>query len=193
MQLFKSRTELLKDPGQLTLYKGYFDHHSEVLSHLDSLKFNQNKILMFGKEHLVPRLELWFGSKSYTYTGNKLKPEQTPNWLKPLQQKVTDLAGCEFNSVLINKYRDGLDYVSYHQDNEPELGSQPIIASLSFGATRKFRLRNLADNERKIQLSLEDGDLLIMGKDIQNQWQHELPKSKTINNTRYNLTFRYLY
>jgi alkylated DNA repair dioxygenase AlkB len=193
MQLFKTKIELLDTEGELTLYKGHFDDALNVLNFLNQLEFNQNKITMFGKEHYVPRLELWFGHKSYSYTGLELTPQKFPVWLIELESKINALTGHSFNSVLINKYRDGNDYVSAHQDNEPELGENPIIASLSFGAVRTFRLKKLDSKIIKKEILLENGDLLIMGRNIQNHWKHELPKSKKIKSVRYNLTFRSIF
>jgi alkylated DNA repair dioxygenase AlkB len=176
----------------VTLYKGFFDDLdlAKIISDLESVKYNQNKIIMYGKEHLVPRLEAWFGKSGYSYTGVNLKPQNSPKWLLDIQAQITQITSLDFNSVLINKYRDGSDYVSWHQDNEKELGIDPIIASLSFGETRNFKLRNVGNKDLKVDVKLEHGDLLIMGPSIQTNWQHELPKSKTKNGCRYNLTFR---
>jgi alkylated DNA repair dioxygenase AlkB len=192
MQLFKDKIELIQHEGQVTLYKGYFDYFNseKIIANLESIKYNQNKIIMYGKEHLVPRLEAWFGESNYTYTGVELTPQKPPAWIDSVQKKITEISSIRFNSVLVNKYRDGSDYVSWHQDNEKELGLNPIIASLSFGGSRIFKLRNIKDKNLKVEIILDHGDLLIMGPKIQTHWQHELAKSKTYNNTRYNLTFR---
>jgi alkylated DNA repair dioxygenase AlkB len=194
MQLFKEKIELVNQDGIVTLYKGHFDEFSssEIIKHLEEIEFSQNKITMYGKEHLVPRLEAWFGESGYSYTGVNLKPQKSPDWLTSIQNKISKITSTKFNSVLINKYRSGSDYVSWHQDNEKELGVNPIIASLSFGGTRKFKLRHMRDKDLKVDIMLEHGDLLIMGPTIQTNWQHELPKSKVYNDTRFNLTFRYL-
>ena len=192
MQLFKEKINIVNQDGIVTLYKGFFDDLdlAKIISDLESVKYNQNKIIMYGKEHLVPRLEAWFGKSGYSYTGVNLKPQNSPKWLLDIQAQITQITSLDFNSVLINKYRDGSDYVSWHQDNEKELGIDPIIASLSFGETRNFKLRNVANKDLKVEVKLEHGDLLIMGPSIQTYWQHELPKSKANNNCRYNLTFR---
>ena len=190
MELFKSNTELLNSPGELIIYRGHFDDEEDILENLNQVNFIQNKIIMYGKEYLVPRLEAWFGDESYTYTGVKLKPLESPIWLNVLKAKVQTITGNQYNSVLINKYRNGDDYVSYHQDNEPELGRNPVIASLSFGSSRKFTLRSLADKNKKVEIELSHGDLLLMGQNIQYNWEHQLKKSTKSDGIRYNLTFR---
>lgn len=190
MQLFQDKIELINQDESVILYKGFFDEIGDILSVLDTVNFSQNKIKMFGNEFDVPRLEAWFGNQAYTYTGVNLRPQNFPKWLMDIQLKITKITGHKFNSVLINKYRCGKDYVSWHQDNEPELGADPVIASLSFGATRRFRLRNLTDKNRLIEANLNHGDLLVMGPGIQHNWQHEAPKSKKVQDVRYNLTFR---
>ena len=194
MQLLKEQIQLVNQDGIVTLYKGHFDELSspEIIKNLEEIEFSQNKITMYGKEHLVPRLEAWFGESGYTYTGVSLKPQKSPKWLDDIQSNISKITSTNFNSVLINKYRNGSDYVSWHQDNEKELGVNPIIASLSFGGTRKFKLRHIENKDLKVDIMLEHGDLLIMGAAVQTNWQHELPKTKVHNETRFNLTFRYL-
>jgi alkylated DNA repair dioxygenase AlkB len=190
MQLFNDKIELLENDGELTLYKGEFQSLN-LLPTLEQLNFQQNTITMFGKKYNVPRQELWFGDRAYTYTGLRLEPHRYPKWLLNIQTLIQKKCNCKLNSVLINKYRDGNDYVSYHQDNEPELGEKPIIVSLSFGDSRKFRLKNITTS-KVIEVILEDGDMLFMGPSIQENWKHELPKMKKSTSVRYNLTFRWI-
>lgn len=191
MQLFKSHYEVLNDlENYAVLYKGYFDQYLDLINKLTLINYDQNKIMMYGNEYNVPRLEAWFGDSSYTYTGLKLKPRKFPKWLVHLKHDVEQLCNSEFNSVLVNKYRNGDDYVSWHQDNEVELGTDPIIASLSFGESRVFHLRSIEDNNLKKKIQLDNGDLFLMGRGIQKNWQHQLPKDMNSKNTRFNLTFR---
>jgi alkylated DNA repair dioxygenase AlkB len=114
-------------------------------------------------------------------------------WTPTVAQLRDDLAarlGVRFNSVLANLYRDGRDSVGWHSDDEPELGATPVIASLSFGATRTFRLRSRATREAALSLDLSHGSLLVMSGDTQRLYQHALPKRAGITAPRINLTFR---
>jgi alkylated DNA repair dioxygenase AlkB len=109
-----------------------------------------------------------------------------------IKQRLCDLTNLNFNSVLLNYYRDGHDSVAWHADDEPELGADPIIASVSLGAERDFQLcpKNSSSRAVKVRLKLRNGSLLVMGKGMQNNWLHQVPKAKTISNARVNLTFR---
>jgi alkylated DNA repair dioxygenase AlkB len=109
-----------------------------------------------------------------------------------LKEKIQAATGFGFNSVLLNFYRDGNDSVAWHSDNENELGINPHIASLSIGQARQFEFRHKTDHNRKYGLSLENGSLLIMKGDLQHYWEHRIPKSKTLNKGRINLTFRFI-
>lgn len=141
---------------------------------------------MFGKMINEPRLTAWFG-KSYAYSGLQLDPTRLPPYLQPLFNAIVDHSGFEFNSVLINLYRNGEDYMGWHRDNEPEIDQQ-LIASMSFGATRKFKIRNRQSGE-VTHIDLENGDLLLM-ENLQVEFEHCLPKTKRPVDQRVNLTFR---
>jgi len=122
-----------------------------------------------------------------------MSPESWTPQLVQIKKDVENAAGCSFNSVLINQYRDGNDYVGWHRDNERELGPEPVIGSLSLGATRFFDLRHRDYRENKIPLQryeLNSGDLIIMRGTTQQYWQHRVPKQKRITETRINLSFR---
>jgi alkylated DNA repair dioxygenase AlkB len=106
-----------------------------------------------------------------------------------IKRKIEPLVSINFNSVLLNLYRDGNDSISWHSDTEKELGKNPIIASVNFGETRTFQLKHMNTGER-IDLQLEHGSLLIMGGAMQHYWQHQVPKTKKIIDKRINLTFR---
>jgi len=156
----------------------------------DALPFRQGKVRVFGKEYDQPRLVCWFGPCDYTYSNLTLEAGPFPKVLDDIRARVSQAAGEDFNSVLCNLYRNGNDHVSYHSDDEPIFGGDPIIASLSFGETRKFKLRRKDDHKVKQSLTLTDGSLLIMGRGIQGAWQHSVPKAKLANAPRINLTFR---
>jgi len=115
------------------------------------------------------------------------------SYLLPLstyKARVEDIAGCKFNSCLLNFYRSGDDHLSWHSDNEPEYGENPTIASVSFGAARDFLLRKNIDKSRRHSFLLDSGDILMMMGSIQKHWMHCVPKRKRITESRVNLTFR---
>lgn len=159
---------------------------------LDSTPWKQESIKIFGKQVPQPRLQAWYGERDYQYSGLKLTPIPLPDFLLPLKQQCELAANQKFNSVLINLYRDGEDSMGWHQDNEPELGEKPVIASISLGAERKFSIKHLTTNE-KHHFQLSHGSLLIMGGKMQHHWKHCLPKTRRAISSRINLTFRYIY
>jgi alkylated DNA repair dioxygenase AlkB len=109
--------------------------------------------------------------------------------LVSIKSKIEPIAKVDFNSVLLNRYRDGNDSISWHTDAEKELGINPIIASVNFGATRKFQLRHIKTKE-KLEIELTHGSLLIMQGELQHFWQHQVPKTTQKVGERINLTFR---
>jgi alkylated DNA repair dioxygenase AlkB len=156
----------------------------------DALPFRQATVRVYGKEYPQPRLVCWFGPCAYTYSGLTLEAAPFPKMLEDLRVRVSAEAGEDFNSVLCNLYRNGEDYVSYHSDDEPLFGNDPVIASLSFGETRRFKLRRKDDHKVKQSFDLTDGSLLIMGRGVQPAWQHSVPKARRSVVPRINLTFR---
>src|SRR5690606_6222598 len=125
---------------------------------------------------------------SYTYSGARFVPEPFTPALAALRGRLQAFTGRAFNSVLANLYRDGNDSVGWHSDNEPELGPEPAIASLSLGASRRFRLRHA--HLPPVSVDLHSGDLLVMPGPLQRHWQHTLPKTRRPVGARINLTFR---
>lgn len=154
--------------------------------------WQQEAITLFGKRVLQPRLQAWYGDQSYTYSGLTMAPKPWTPSLRTLRQQCERAAHSSFNSVLANLYRDGQDSMGWHQDNEPELGHQPVIASLSFGETRRFVLKHLHSKE-KFELPLGHGSLLVMAGPTQHYWQHSVPKTAKPREPRINLTFRHIY
>src|SRR5690606_15717201 len=134
----------------------------------------------------LPRLTAWYGDsgKSYTYSGIKSEPNEWNKGLLYLKQQIERVAGVEFNSVLLNWYRDGEDYLSWHADDEKELGLNPVIASVNFGETRDFFLRRNVDKSQKITIPLRHGTLLVMSGELQHHWQHSVPKRKRVDGSR---------
>jgi alkylated DNA repair dioxygenase AlkB len=150
---------------------------------------------MYGKRIAVPRLTAWFGDAetNYTYSGLTMVPEPwTPELLELKSRLEPRARGTTFNSVLLNLYRDGNDSVAWHSDDEPELGRNPVIASLSLGQARSFRLKHDHDDSiPPVQIELTHGSLLVMSGALQHHWKHQLPKRRSVNlGPRINLTFR---
>ncbi len=169
--------------------KSSSDNYLKVL--LNSINWKQEIMNMYGKEMLFPRLTAWYGDndKPYTFSGITLQPQLWTQELLEIKRKVETKADALFNSVLLNRYRNGNDSISWHTDAEKELGKNPIIASVNFGATREFQMRHIQTKE-KISIELSHGSLLIMLGELQHFWQHQIPKTKKPVNERINLTFR---
>ena len=165
---------------------------------LDEISWEQHRFLMFGREVTAPRLSCWIGDAGTTYMYSRTRFEPRP-WtpsLLALRDRVEQACDARFNSVLANLYRDGADSMGWHSDDEPELGHQPVIASLSLGATRRFRLRRRLPRGTRatpadtLDLRLPPGSLLCMAGATQHLYQHDLPKSAAVTAPRINLTFR---
>lgn len=153
-----------------------------------------HRIRMFGRWVDSPRLSCWMGEPGvrYRYSGTTFEPEPWHPAIRTLLPRLAATCGARFNSVLINRYRSGGDYMGWHSDDEPELGPEPVIASISLGAPRRFLLRLKADHACKAEFLLSDGDLLTMHGDCQRVAQHALPKMAGVKGERINLTFRWV-
>ncbi len=160
---------------------------------IKTIHWKQEEIKMYGKVYPVPRETAWYGYEgfNYKYSGIMCNPDP---WTKELLdiKKVIEhfLPGEDFNSVLLNLYRNGNDKVSWHADDEPELGVNPTIASVSLGATRRFDLKHKTEKDLTLQVELEPGSLIIMRGALQHHWLHQVPVQKKINDPRINLTYR---
>ena len=163
-----------------------------LISLREGIHWETHRIRLFGREVDSPRLSCWIGDEgaAYTYSGARFQPHPWPAALLTVRQRLTDELGCVFNSVLANRYRDGRDCMGWHSDNESELGPQPLIASLSLGATRRFVLKHRHDSSRKLELEMPHGSLLVMGGDTQRNYKHALPRTARPLGERVNLTFR---
>ena len=159
----------------------------------DEIAWQQEKMKMYGKELPFPRLTAWYGDagRTYSFSGLTLKPKPWTDSLRELKNRVEVKTDATFNSVLLNRYRDGNDSISWHQDDEKDLGKDPVIASLNFGATRRFQLRHLQSKE-KINIDLKHGSLFVMLGKLNHHWQHQIPKTKKAVGERINLTFRHI-
>ena len=163
---------------------------------IDETSWQQDTLWIAGREINVPRLQCWVGDRgsNYGYSGIRLEPKPWTDSILTIKERVESLTNEQFNSVLLNYYRDGQDSVSWHADDEKELGQYPIIASVSFGAHRKFQLRPKAkDDKRRFQMELRHGSVLLMSNTLQNKWLHQLPKVSGLEESRINLTFRKVY
>lgn len=158
--------------------------------------WTRHRLRIFGREVDAPRLSCWIGDPGamYRYSGTRFAPEPWPASLVPVRDAVSEAAGVAFNSVLANLYRDGQDAMGWHSDDERELGSEPVIASLSLGATRRFVLKaRVADADGRFArhvLELPHGSLLVMRGDTQARFRHALPRTARPVGPRINLTFR---
>lgn len=192
-----SQTILLPE-AELHYYEALFSkEESDRLfsSLLEHINWQQGEGTFFWKKALIPRLQAWYGetdeSKIYKYSGMTLIPmDWTPDLLF-IKNRVDELAGVHFTNALVNLYRDGRDGVGWHSDDESILGENPIIGSVSFGATRVFQLRHKTRGIR-FELELKHGSFLLMQGPIQHYWQHRVPKKAGITRPRINVTFRVL-
>jgi alkylated DNA repair dioxygenase AlkB len=148
-------------------------------------------VTVYGKRHLQPRLSAWHGEARYAYSGLTLEPLPFTPLLQQIRAAVEAATGRHFNSVLLNYYRNERDSMGMHSDDEPELGPEPAIASVSFGATRTFILRHKR-SKRSIRLDLASGSMLLMSGKTQQNWLHGVNKSARPLGPRVNLTFRFI-
>ena len=159
---------------------------------LDGIEWQQHHVVVFGRPLPAPRLSAWHGSAAahYTYSGLALEPRPWTAPLLALKTRTEAAVASPFNSVLLNQYRDGRDSMGWHSDDEPELGPNPTIASLSLGGTRRFLLRHKHRAHPSVEIPLGHGALLIMRGPTQTYWQHQVPKTRRPCAPRLNLTFR---
>lgn len=191
--IFDNAPEILRLPdATLKIFPAYYSEQDINFQFLaNNLAWQQNRITVYGKNHITPRLEAWYGDHNayYQYSSIKLKPSPWTKELSLLKASVEQLSGFKFNSLLANYYRNEKDSVGWHSDDEPELGLQPSIASLSFGDTRTFELRHKQTLEKR-RVDLKDGDVLLMSGKTQKFWEHQIPKQSKVSGGRINLTFR---
>lgn len=164
----------------------YFDYFRHAIP------WQQQAIRIFGKEVMQPRLTAAFADPGvdYGYSGIRLRALDWDEKLLSIRRKAEEMCGCNFNTALLNYYRNGSDSMGWHRDNEKELGPQPSVASVSLGAIRQFQLRDHAGKKERITLNPASGSLILMNGECQHYWEHALPKSKKIELPRLNITFR---
>lgn len=193
--MFDCETHVLKLADADVEYRSNFYAEGEAWSLyallLNQTEWRQDTITVYGKAHLTPRLSSWIGESwmDYAYSNHTMKAQEWSPMLLSIKQKIEQSTGDSFNSVLLNYYRDGQDSNGWHSDDEPELGQNPIIASLSLGAPRDFHLRHKGDKSLTHKMNLQHGSLLMMRGETQAHWQHHIPKRAKAEG-RLNLTFR---
>jgi alkylated DNA repair dioxygenase AlkB len=153
------------------------------------LRWEQREIVLYGRRVLQPRLIAWAGPLPYRYSGQTLEPREPTASLEEASVAVRAAAGAPFNHVLVNRYRDGRDSMGLHADAEPELGPDPMVATLSLGATRRFELRPRGSGARRT-FDLEHGNLLVMGGRCQARYRHGIPRQPAVTDERVSLTYR---
>jgi len=161
----------------------------------ETCPWSHDSIKICGKIIPIPRLQCWMGDPGaiYAYSGTSLKRNNWSPVALELKEIAEDLSSSKLNSVLINYYRNGLDSVSWHADDEKELGDDPVIVSFSFGARRKFQIKPKdKSDKRRYLFSLDHGSVMIMHRKFQTHWLHQVPKEPKIEDARINLTFRYV-
>lgn len=184
---------LLPRDGEAYLFEAAVAGADALLERLVAdVAWRQETARIMGRAVPLPRLTAWYGDAAYRYSGIDNPPQPWLQDLRALKELAERLSGAVFNSVLLNLYRDGRDSVAWHRDAEPELGPDPVIASVSLGATRRFRFRHARDRQRTVSLDLPHGSVLVMGRGAQRHWLHALPKTAKPVARRLNLTFRYI-
>lgn len=193
---FGETKELLPGDGSALLFTDFLDRDAAdgFFNELScSIPWESTAIPMFGRDVIEPRLSAWIADDgvSYRYSGRNRTVHPWNETLALLRARVEEVSGATFNGVLVNLYRNGNDHMGWHADDERSLGSDPIIASVSLGASRRFDFRHRETNETVTTL-LTHGSLLVMSGAVQSRWKHRIPKTAKISAPRINLTFRLL-
>lgn len=198
MKLF----EFKFDPEKNWLPKdGTVNYHGKIFNQteadsflikiLSDVEWKNDEVIMFGKKIITKRKMAWYAESEFKYTYSNVT-KYALNWTKELlmlKTKIEQITGETFNSCLLNLYQSGNEGMTWHNDNEKELKKNGAIASLSFGAERKFSFKHKKSKE-KIDFVLEHGSLIVMKDETQSYWLHKLPKTRLILKPRINLTFR---
>jgi alkylated DNA repair dioxygenase AlkB len=188
-------------PACFSYRPGWVTDADQVLDELSAaIAWEQNDITIAGRTIPIPRLTCWMGDaalraaqhSAYVYSGVRNELVPMPPQLELIKKRLEDETGAAYNSCLANLYRDGRDSLSYHSDDEPELGPRPTIASVSLGDRRRFQLKHVASGQRWT-LDLGAGDLLIMTDESQSDYRHAVPKTTRPIGPRLNLTFRFFH
>lgn len=196
--LFPNTSQHLNLHGADVTYYPNFFTPAETAMYFKTLfeetPWQQDNIKLFGKVHPQPRLTALYGNNDipYSYSNITMQPLPFTFALSEIKKKIETISPLPFTSCLLNLYRDGKDSNGWHADDEKALGPEPVIASVSFGASRIFKLRAKANTKRVHKIALESGSLLLMQGKTQKMWQHQIPKTAKPIGPRINLTFRIL-
>ena len=195
MAVMPGGIQLDMQDADVTLYPCFFDEAEadRLFAALAvSIAWQQKSIKLYGKMIEMPRLTAWHGDEgaTYTYSGITETPIPWTGELHELRGRLDCACGVNFNSVLLNYYRGERDSMSWHSDDEPELGRNPVIASVSFGAARRFQFKHKTNPDLRAEVELTHGSLLVMRGSTQHFWKHQVPKSSRPMSERINLTFR---
>ncbi|MFD0861187.1 alpha-ketoglutarate-dependent dioxygenase AlkB family protein [Sungkyunkwania multivorans] len=196
MELFDIPPQTLEMPDAEVVYFPRFfaekaaNHYFDIL--FEETPWQQDDIRVFGKVYPQPRLTALYGNngKPYSYSNITMQPERFTETLNEIKALVEQVAQTSFTTALLNLYRDGTDSNGWHADDEKELGTDPVIASISLGATRRFHFKHKHDKDLKQKLLLDHGSLLLMKGPTQHHWLHQLPKTAKKIDPRINITFR---
>jgi alkylated DNA repair dioxygenase AlkB len=194
LQFNSEPREILPCDGSAVLHESFLEPTAadEILARLlGEVSWQHHSITLFGRVVPEPRMSSWIADVgvSYLYSGRRRQPAPWTDTLTYLRDKAGDLAGNRFNSVLANLYRSGNDSMGWHADDEPELGPEPVIASISLGAERRFDFRHNITGDRASTI-LPHGSLLVMSGESQHAWKHRMAKTARVHEPRINLTFR---
>lgn len=196
MDLFNtnSNPNILPDDGEVNYYGQIMSVQKaqEYLQYLLSdIAWKHDEAIIYGKHIITKRKVAWYADSNFSYTYSNITREALPwtNKLLELKKLTEEITGKQFNSCLLNLYHNGDEGMAWHSDDEKSLGKNTAIASLSFGAERKFAFKHKKTKE-KVELVLQNGSLLLMHGTTQTNWLHRLPPTKKITLPRINLTFR---
>lgn len=198
MGLFNEEIRFNLPNSDISYYPNFIEN-LKADSYLKNLKKNipwqQDDIKVYGKTYAQPRLTALFGNngKSYSYSNITMNPHPFTLELLEVKKEIESIAKVDFTTCLLNLYRDGKDSNGWHADDEIELGSNPVIASISLGEERFFHLRHKNDKTLKQKVLLQHGSLLLMKGETQHFWQHQIPKTAKQIKERINLTFRVVH
>jgi len=185
--------DVLPYDGIATLWPQFITNSDEVFDHLlKEIAWEDHYITLFGRSVKEPRQSAWFhvDGLAYRYSRSERAAQQFSPLLTDIMDRCADATNTSFNSMLANLYRTGEDSMGWHADDEPELGREPVIASISLGAERRFDFRHRESGETT-SVMLPHGSLLVMRGQSQHQWVHRIARTKKVQTPRVNLTFRY--
>ena len=191
---FDHQLNILPCDGEVYYFSELIDDAKATLLFtelLENISWEHDELVIYGKHITTKRKTAWYGDNALKYSYSNTTKTALP-WIPALiglKKLVEERSQATFNSCLLNLYHTGEEGMAWHSDDEKELGSKPIIASVSLGAERKFVFKHKVSKE-SVSHHLEQGSLLLMKGSTQQHWQHSLPKTKKVTEPRINLTFR---